>query len=209
MIVAYSIYLEVTSGQALGTTIGFCMLMYAICTIVVHFVSGVAVHNLQAKMRHAAVEDAALAAAPPPPLLPWMTSYAAAANSGGGVAPVEKTVRLELTGPPPPPLTDISRKLSQKEEEANASSASSTTSATINRYGPLIREFQAMKKGFSPLLFIFYSVKSVLLVSFSYGLGQSVLNSLIAGVTCIELAYITFILDDVYVSFIGISTGLR
>lgn len=164
LIVFYSVYLEINSDQSLGSTVGFCMLMYAICTLVLHFVVGVAAKNFKQK-----VEEAH-----------------------------ESQVGAILN-----PLT-VSENLIRKAEEAQESCP--TPDCT---YNPLIQEFQDMKEGFGPLLFLFYTVKCVLLISFSYEFGKSLLNSWIAGVTCLELAYVTFVLDDVFINFKNISEDLR
>ena len=47
--------------------------------------------------------------------------------------------------------------------------------STINQ---LTKEFQDMKKGFSPFLFLFYVTKCSLLVAFSYDIGNSLFNIL-------------------------------
>ena len=49
------------------------------------------------------------------------------------------------------------------------------TESTINQ---LTKEFQEMKNGFSPYLFLFYTTKCVLLVAFSYDIGSSLSNTL-------------------------------
>ena len=65
-------------------------------------------------------------------------------------------------------LPKVCREEAEKEENLTVQDSTITQ---------LTEEFQEMKTGFSPILFLFYSMKCALLVAVSYDLGKLLFNA--------------------------------